>query len=75
MRPEELKDEISRLALSEKLLLVEDIWNSIAADNAELPLLEWKKKVFDQRYKDYKEENLDLHDWEVIHKKLRENHK
>lgn len=75
MKPEELKDEISRLALSEKLLLAEDIWNSIAADNSELPLPEWQREVLDQRYKDYKEGKLGLHDWEVVHKKLRENHK
>lgn len=75
MKSEKLKVEISKLALSEKLLLVEDIWNSIAADNSELPLPEWQKKVLDQRYKDYQDGKLDLHDWEIVHKKLRKIHK
>jgi len=40
MRAEEIKAEISQLELSEKLLLVEDIWDSIAISNAELPMQE-----------------------------------
>ncbi len=39
MRP----DEITKLELSEKLRLVEDIWDSIAASNSELPMPEWQK--------------------------------
>ena len=36
-----LIDEINNLELSEKLLLVEDILDSIAASNSELPMPEW----------------------------------
>ncbi|MFO8083607.1 MAG: addiction module protein [Desulfobacterales bacterium] len=43
MRPEEIKQEINKLNLAEKLLLVEDIWDSIAQDNSELPMPEWQK--------------------------------
>ena len=43
MKPKEIKAEIDRLDLSEKLLLVEDIWDSIAANNSELPITEWQK--------------------------------
>ncbi len=75
MRPEEIKDEISRLELSEKLLLVEDIWDSIASSNAELPMLEWQKKVLDMRYQEYKQGNLELHDWKTVHKDLRTKYK
>jgi hypothetical protein len=38
MKAHEIRSEIEDLALSEKLLLVEDIWDSIAASNAELPM-------------------------------------
>ena len=47
MRPEEIKSEVDKLALSEKLLLVEDIWDSIAADNSEMPLSLWQKQELD----------------------------
>lgn len=29
MQPEQIKTEINRLELSEKILLVDDVWNSI----------------------------------------------
>lgn len=44
MRPDQIKDEISRLELSEKLLLVEDVWDAIAASNSEIPMPEWQKR-------------------------------
>ena len=75
MRPEKIKDEISKLELSEKLLLVEDIWDSIAASNAELPMPEWQKQELDRRHQEYKEEKLDLHDWKMVHEDLREKYK
>ena len=43
MRPEQIKDQVSRLGLSEKLMLVEDIWDSIAVSNSEIPMLMWQK--------------------------------
>lgn len=75
MRPEKIKDEISKLELSEKLLLVEDIWDSIADSNSELPMPEWQKKELDRRYQEYKEGKLDLHDWKMVHEELREKYK
>jgi putative addiction module component (TIGR02574 family) len=62
MRPDQIKDEINRLDLSEKPLLVEDLWDSIAAGNSELPMPEWQKQELDRRYKEYKEGKLGLHD-------------
>ena len=75
MRPEQIRNEVSKLGLSEKLLLVEDIWDSIAASNSEIPMPIWQKRELDRRYKEYKEGNLGLHDCEDGHKGLREKHK
>lgn len=74
MNPNEIIDEIDKLGLSEKLLLVEDIWDSIARSNAELPLPEWQKVELDKRYQEYKSGNLVLHDWKNVHKELRKKH-
>ena len=71
MTSEHIKGEISRLGLSEKLLLVEDIWDSIAASNSEIPMPMWQKKELDKRYEEYKEGKLELHDWKDIHKRLK----
>ena len=75
MRPEQIKDEVGRLGLSEKLLLVEDIWDSIAASNSEIPMPMWQKKELDRRYTEYKEGKTELNDWEDVHEGLRKKYK
>lgn len=75
MNPKKLKDEIDKLELSEKLILVEDIWDSIAASNLELPMPEWQKKELDRRYQEYKQGKTELHDWKMVHDELREKYK
>ena len=62
MSPNQLIKEIDKLDLSEKLILVEDIWDSIARSNSELPLPEWQKVELDKRYKEYKSGKPKLHD-------------
>lgn len=75
MRQEKIKEEISRLDLSEKLLLVEDIWDLIAADNLEIPMPAWQKKELDRRYEEYKGGKLELHSWKEVHEGLREKYR
>ncbi|GJQ60151.1 MAG: addiction module protein [Candidatus Scalindua sp. AMX11] len=74
MRKEIIK-EIDNLGLSEKLLLVEDIWDSIARSNSELPMPEWRKAELDKSYSEYKNGKLKLHDWEDVHNELRNKYK
>jgi putative addiction module component (TIGR02574 family) len=74
MRPEEIREEISRLELSEKLLLVEDIWDSIAENNADIHLSEWQKAELKKRYGEFKDGKLEIHDWESVHEELRKEH-
>lgn len=74
MKPDEIKDEIGRLDLSERLLLVEDVWDAIAASNAELPMPEWQKQELDRRQKAYESGELGLHDWHSVHEELRDKH-
>ncbi|MEA1923389.1 MAG: addiction module protein [Pseudomonadota bacterium] len=70
MRAEEIKIEIDGLELSEKLLLVEGLWDSIAASNSELTMPEWQKVELNKRYKEYKQGKLELHDWKSAHEEL-----
>ena len=51
MRPEQIKAEINQLEFSEKLTLVEEIWDPIAQSNQELSLSQWQKQELDKRYK------------------------
>ena len=73
MRPEQIKEKISRLGLSEKLLLVEDVWDSIARDNDDIPLPEWQKQELDRRYREFEKGNVELHDWESDHENMRDD--
>ena len=67
----ELIKQIDKLNLSEKLILVEDIWDSIARSNDTLPLYEWQKTELDKRYEEYKSGKQTLHEPNEVHEKLR----
>ena len=75
MRTEEIVREVEKLGLSEKLMLVEDIWDGIARDSGELPMPEWQKSELDKRYREYKEGKLKLRDWEGVHEEIRNKYK
>jgi putative addiction module component (TIGR02574 family) len=74
MNTNELIAEIKQLDLSEKILLVEDIWDSVAAANSELPMPQWQKQELDSRYKAYQRGETELHDWKDVHQSLRKEH-
>ncbi len=71
MKPEQIKLEVERLELSEKLMLVEDIWDSIAESNSVLPLPLWQQQELDRRYESFKKGELELHSLEDISKSVR----
>jgi putative addiction module component (TIGR02574 family) len=63
-------DDILRLPLEERLDLVERIWDSIAADQAALPLSEEHRRELDRRL-DEPESGPSI-TWEELQKRLRE---
>ena len=71
MRPDKIKQEIDKLNLAEKLLLLEDVWDSIALSNSELPLPEWQKRELDRRYKEYQAGEQNLHEWQSVHEEIK----
>jgi putative addiction module component (TIGR02574 family) len=75
MSVKDIIKQINKLDLSEKLILVEDIWDSIARSNSILPLYEWQKKELDKRYKEYKSGEQRLHEWNEVHEELRKKYK
>ena len=55
------------LPIAERLQLVEDLWDSIAADNAELPLPQWQTDELKARAARYDAGQESLHTWgEVV---------
>lgn len=75
MEPEKITDEINRLSLAQKLILTQDIWDSIARENDKLPLPEWQQRELDNRYDQYRQGEMELHDWRDVHHGLRAKHK
>lgn len=71
MKPEQIKFEVERLDLSEKITLVEDIWDSIAESDSELPMPLWQKEELNKRYEDYQKGKLLLHSSEDINESIR----
>ena len=74
MISEEIKQEVSRLRLAEKLIFVTDVWDSIVLSNSELPLPEWQKRELDKRYKEYLAGKQNLHNWKSVHEGLRDEY-
>ncbi|MFH0924490.1 MAG: addiction module protein [bacterium] len=46
--------EIAELSIPEKILLVEDIWDSISLDESNIPIPTSHKEELDKRLKSYK---------------------
>ena len=45
--------ELETLPIPERVQLVEDLWDSIARTNAEIPLPQWQKDELAHRKRDY----------------------
>ncbi len=68
-----LLDQIKRLSISERILIVEDIWDSIALSKEELPITAEQKKELEKRLKDYKENPNDGASWEEVKNRIISN--
>ncbi len=51
-----LLDEILHLPPAERLRLVEDIWDRLAASTADVPVPEWHREELDRRLEDATEQ-------------------
>lgn len=63
-----LSKEIEKLNKSEKLLLVEALWDSIASDPEDLPLPEHHKTILDERLKTLDEDTEKGVSWDEFKK-------
>ena len=58
--------EISKLSTPEKILLVEDLWDSIASDESVVPVPPSHMKVLDRRFKNYQSDPGNLLSFEEL---------
>lgn len=60
-----LKD-LETLPVSERVQLVEDLWDSIARSNAELPVPQWQKDELARRKQNYLRQPDSGRTWEQV---------
>ncbi len=69
MTPKTILEEALRLPIEDRLELVEQIWDSIAADPAKVPVPDWHKAELDRRMADPNPERMT---WDEVQKRLAE---
>jgi len=57
---------LDRLGFDERLALVEELWDSIAADSAAIPLTEAQREELDKRIADHEANPDDVVSWEDV---------
>ncbi len=62
--------DILELSVTDRLQIVGDIWNSIAADSSDLPLSEELKKELDLRLDAYEDDSDSGVSWDELEKRL-----
>lgn len=67
---DELRNEIKQLSISERILLAEDIWDSIAEENESFQLSEAQKEELDKRSESFKKNKNLGRSWEEIKKEF-----
>jgi putative addiction module component (TIGR02574 family) len=64
---------IDRLSADDRLALVQEIWDSLAADAVPIPLSEAQKQLFNRRLADLDRNPNDVLTWEQIKARVREH--
>jgi len=65
-----LLSQIKKLSISQKILIVEDIWDSIALSDEELPITDEQKNDLDIRLADFKKKSDDGASWSEVKKRI-----
>lgn len=61
-----LRNEINNLSIPERILLVEEIWESIAKENEAFELTQSQKEELDRRSESFKIHPIQGRSWEEI---------
>lgn len=63
-------DDIKKLSISERILVIEDLWDSIAASNADYPVPDEQKKELDIRLKENADNPDKAKSWDEVKKNI-----
>jgi len=62
--------EILRLSIAERILLVEAIWDSIAAENSQYKISDQELSTLQDRYEEYKANPSQSLSWDEVKKNI-----
>ncbi len=62
-------EDILKLSKSERILIVEKIWDSIADEKEDSSLPEWKKELIEERLSEYNANKDKGEDWDEFKKR------
>ena len=68
-----LSEQILALSISEKLQLIEDIWDSLVVDADKIPLTQSQKQELDRRLASYQNLENQGESWEVVKQRILNN--
>ena len=60
----------NELSISEKLILMEELWDDLAAHPEEIPVWNWQKEELDRRYEDFKKDPSKGSPWPEVKERL-----
>jgi len=63
-------EELVKLSVAERIELVEDIWDSIAATPDLLPVTDAQRQALDRRLADYRDHPDDVRAWQEVRSSL-----
>jgi putative addiction module component (TIGR02574 family) len=62
--------DLETLTVPERILIVEDLWDSIAKSSAELPVHDWQKKELSRRKKNFLKNPDSVMTWHEVRKSV-----
>lgn len=68
-----IPSDIQELSVAERILLVEDLWDSIATDPESVPVTSPQRQELDRRLDRHKAQPDDNVTWEQVKSELRDN--
>ena len=66
--------EIDTLSVAEKIQLVEDLWDSVAKSNVNIPMLAWQREELDRRKQSFLNNPDSGMTWQDVKRSVLENH-
>lgn len=61
---------IEKLSIAERLIIVDEIWESIGSSDETLPVPDWQGQIIKERLEEDNENPADVIQWEVLRTEL-----